>query len=296
MQKSKIILIILLFTLYIQSYSQERTNNLLLWGMAGYSEMTTGAESLRSEGKLGAGIGVGYELNYRKLLFNTGVEVVNLNSHLLTENMDHRVSMIDHDIEMREYTGNFYFTSNRDKYRLINVNIPVMLGFDAGKVYFLAGGKLGFNISGKSKTQSTVNATATYPEFIEDFGDMPNHFLSKKKETTDYKVNFTSSLLISGEIGLNLSDLNPRGLYNTPKTKWRLGVFFDYGLSNIREDVPAGEILVNKASDGGYRPVFNSYMLSGFTDGARSNTFFVGIKLTMKYNLRNDKLCHCWYY
>ena len=254
----------------------------LLEGMGGYSSFITQTKEISPSGGIGAGVGAGYELSLSNFKIRTGVEFTNLRSAFRMDEHNHNANMID--TESEAYIGHFRFTDNRDRYNLGYVNVPLMLGFQFGKYYFLAGGKVGMNLFSNSRTLSTVTATATYPDLMEDLKDMPKHLYTTVDEKADYKPGFDINYSASFEAGAYLSNLG-NGNFGC-----RVALFCDYGLKNVRENLPTENLVVNKSNANYYQPVMNDFLLSHDT---KANLLFAGVKFAIIFKFDRPPICRC---
>lgn len=261
-------------------------HNIILWGSGGYSTFLTDAKDINPLGNVGLGIGAGYELHYKKFLLKTGAEFTFFNQSFKMDNFRHDVWMKDGDIQYNEYLGHFDFTENKDFYQLGNINIPLMFGFRTGRVYLLAGGKIGLNVFGTSTTSSSVVSSASYPQFIDEFGNMPDHYLRTLEEKDKYPAKLGLDASLSLEVGFYLNTENAR-------PKYRLALFCDYGLLNLHDNSKSENLILNKAQGDMYQPVLNSFMISEPMKDRFVNQLYVGLKFTIEFGLESKHDCLC---
>ena len=126
----------------------------------------------------------------------------------------------------------YNFTKFHDVYSIGYLNIPIFFGGKINSVYFLVGGKVGINLFGSSTTSSHLKTTATYPWAIDEFQNMPDHFLLDKELSNSYPITFNLSVMASAEIGY----VFPKSKAKSPFSQ-RLGLFVDYGLLKDRKSV-----------------------------------------------------------
>lgn len=271
--------------------AQPRVDNhrLAVWGVGGGSFLLENADNVASKGRLGGGLGIGYEWNRERFLLQTGVDFSCLGSNWQVEPFVHEVPMVDSEGDA--FTGRFHFNENRDINTLGYLNIPLLVGGQFGRFYFLAGGKAGLNLFGTSRVENVVNATAVYDEFIGEFEDMPNHGLSEQLAEADYAVQMGVNVAVSAELGWTWLPAPEK------KSQWiyRLGFVVDYGVLNV---LPGGasEEMVLALSDAPYRPVLNSLARTSQFAGSAVHPFFVGVKFTALFNFKHRWDCHCeWF-
>lgn len=271
-------------------------HNIVIWGSAGSTKLNTNSEFIRSFGGGGIGGGLGYEVQKNNFIFHLGGEFVFGNSSMEIDDFQIDVDLID--TEGDRYVGHYDFTENTDKYKLGMLNIPIMFGMQLGqKAYFLAGGKIGINAFTKSSTLSNVVSTGTYPEFIDDFGNMPNHFFGEYEETADFDLELNTNFSLSAEFGIYLSQPRTKTFSSRVNTAYRLAFFVDYGLANLHDNAQTGQFVINKLENvGGYQPAKNSFMLTEKYNDQFLNSFYAGLKFTFLLGWDSKRDCNCiWY-
>lgn len=280
MKEIKIIIFILFVSIYSIVKGQIH-HDILIEGMGGYSSFITDAETLHGGIGFGLGIGAGYELSIKKFKIRTGVEFTNLRPVLRMDNFIYDAEMLD--TEGDPYLGHFHFADNKDRYSLGHVNIPLMFGAQFGRVYFLVGGKAGLNLFANSTTLTTLTTSGTYPSYIGDFENMPNHFFDKVDEKADYKLDLGLNYSVSLEIGTYLAGLGSSGI------GYRISLFCDYGLKDVRQGLKTGDLMISKHPDY-FQPVLNDFLLSNET---KANLLFVGVKFAVVFGFDKESPCRC---
>lgn len=274
------------------------SHNILFWGNSGLSYLSTNT-NLTPIGKLGVGLGAGYELHIGDFLLQTGAEVTYMNAGFKMKDFTRdSIGMIDNDVntEYNTYTGHFKFINNQDTYNLFNANFPLMLGGKFGAFYFLAGGKIGLNLLGNSTTQTLVTSSATYNQLIGEFENMPTHgFYTNKNEKGNYQLSFKTNYSMSCEFGVYLGGAQVVKSNKKSETQCRLSFFCDYGINNIKNPSTGNLVLNNNGSNVVYEPVLNSFMLTSNYSNSSFQTFFSGVKFTILIGI-SKKGCECkWY-
>jgi hypothetical protein len=282
------------FNLFAQT-----THNIYLIGSGGYSSfLLKDAPGFTANGSWGGGLGAGYEMNVRAFILQLGAEFTYLNAGLGLENFTQQVDLIDDDDPSESYTGNYTFSGNSDRYRFANINIPLMLGFRVGSFYLLAGGKIGFNLFTRSATTTTVLSTGTYPGYIDDFEDMPNHSFLETSEKNEFTGKFPVNAYLSGELGFYLNAEPAKTRYYVPsqgrKTKYRVSVFADYGLMNLLGNTENESSTLERENIASpYRPYLNSFVRSENMRGSILNNLFVGLRFTVLFSSEQERSCDC---
>jgi len=300
MKKNLIILCFVTFCTYI---SAQTSGWFSLWGEAGYSRLNNNIVKVDSLPKVypiqgfGLGLGVGYELHYKKFIFTFGLDGNYWNMNTVVDNFQLQTRMID--TEGWEYTGIFDLQNNTDRYQMAYMNVPLMIGFHLPKKwYFLVGAKYGFNIWGRSSTgdkNTTVTSSGRYDQFIDDFKNMENHEFWKYNRTYKTDISFENDLAASLEIG--------KYIYVSNTFATRLAIFADYGFLNIHKDRVEGDIYTNAPMNlgfenpaGVFNPRYNALLLSQRAYKQTFTPFFIGLKFTLLFKLHESSDCMCeWY-
>ncbi|GHU69312.1 hypothetical protein FACS189413_08010 [Bacteroidia bacterium] len=281
------------------TYAQT-THNIYLGAAGGYSSfLLKDAPGFTAPGSWGGGFEAGYELNARAFILKFGAECTYLNAGLDFKNFTQQVDLIDDDNPSEPYTGNYAFSGNSDRYRFANINIPLMLGFRVQRFYLLAGGKVGFNLFSRNTTTTTVLSTGTYPGFIDDFENMPNHSFLEITEKNKFTGKFPLNAYLSGEIGFYLGANpanNTKYRVATPgnKTKFRVAAFADYGLMNLRGNTINESLTLERENVASpYRPYLNGFIRSENMRGSVLNNLFVGLRFTVLFGFERQQSCGC---
>ena len=281
LEKRNIILVLCAVFAFVLGASAQIQNKILVWGSGGYGSIFTDAAEISASGGIGFGGGIGYEFQAKRFIINTGAEFINLRANLKLDDFYHRRQMSD--TENDEYIGHFYFSNSKDQYKLGYLNIPLMLGVQSGRFYVLGGAKIGLNMFTNSKVECMVKSTSTYPAFMEDFEDMPNHFFTTVSENEKYQVTFDTNVSAAFEAGFYFR--NTSESFNC-----RLSAFCDYGLKNINNNSSGQNLIISKYGSEHFRPVLNDFLLSHQT---KANTLYAGLKLTLVFGLKKQENCNC---
>lgn len=279
--KKSVILALLLLGISVSHADAQIQNKFLFWGSAGYSSLLTDAKNIDAFGNVGFGFGGGYEFQANRFKIHTGIEYVNLRSNLRLNDFTHSRLMLD--TEDDEYMGHFKFSGNKDRYKFGYVNIPLMFGGQFGHFYFLVGGKFGLNLSASSTTESTIKSTSTYPAFMVDFENMPNHFFTTVNEETKYKIAFEQNISAAFEMGFYLKK-------EASNIHYRFSLFCDYGLNKIYSNPSPQDVLLSKYGADYFQPVLNNFLLSNQT---KVNALYAGLKFTLVLSAKKQASCRC---
>ena len=257
----------------------------------------------------GAMAGVFYNFEYKHFLIHTGFGV----SHTYNRN---RFDIQDITASITEYpTMKYHYTF--DNYMAHTMYgqgyVPVMLGANYDKWYFLIGAKVGLiPFGGYTRSETDVTLWATDEDIIDPLEglfthEMQTYHLQSQQQALDFQP---LNVMASAELGITLNHRvwqpKPRVKMDRAqqyreairrkttqeRTSYRLSLFADLGLWNIRptyqanpaayEAQPEGGIAslhsisnIELHSTFGYEPYRNSLL----------NNLFVGLKFTMQLEL-----------
>lgn len=262
-----------------------------LWGAGEYAGMN---DSVTTPG-LGGGafVGVGYELQYKHLLFTVGLEGNYLYTRSTMEDFSADVPM--RDTEGDDFIGKHSFSDFKNDCQAVNLNIPVMLGAQFGNIYFLAGVKPVVNIYGTSSASTNLTLTADYERYIGEFSNMDNHSLgSYYLENKDQNIKFNFNANAVFELGYLFDPISSETGYDVKvsKIKYRIGAFAEYGMLNIHSNVSKGP-LWQPVGGGSVAPSYdlNPLYLADDAKGLKVHNFSVGIKFTVLFQMPEKKTC-----
>jgi hypothetical protein len=272
-----------------QSNFNRNQSNIVLWGSAGYNNLPNNADGVNALGGVGASVGLGYEWHRNSFILQVGGEFYRHSSLLALDDFDRTFRLLDKEelLNGREewYNETFYYSENRDKYTLSYVNIPLMLGFQKNRFYFLAGAKFGFSLQAQSQTTTTLRNTGKYDYSIDEIENIPGRFFSREETGRLHDLSFGFNTTASAEMGFYFGSRE-----NNSRTKYRLALFADYGLLNINPHKSKEEILLYDPMNF-QRPELNSFVKSSVFSDKTLNTFYTGLKLTVVFGLRQRAEC-----
>lgn len=256
--------------------------------------MPTGSDVLKNTVGAGATIGFAYDLQYKHLIFQTGLGAEYGMATFRTQpTIQASVGAIDMDNDYFDYT--YEFGQRNDQYMDVAGVIPALLGGQWKRFYFLAGAKLKYHIYTRNSIDAKLNTYGLYPQF-DPFRNMPEYeFVEGYGVTRHYNTNFNIDVALSGEIGIRLGTVSSETGYDKPDTRthYRLAFFADYGMLDIHKaDTKKMIVTPDTYLDGRMlnRVEMNDILA---TDGIASkvNNLMVGIKFTCLFQLPEKKNC-----
>ena len=254
----------------------------------------TDAVSANSSFGIGGGIGVNYELQQRHFLFSAGLAANPSYSVFTLEPYQIAFEGYDTQLDQLFYTYKFY--DRTDAYTNLSLQVPIMVGGQFDRFYFLVGAKLDLSLFARAKASTLVATTGKYPQYIGAFHDMIEHAFF-----TDYPVemrnNFTFNLnaLASVELGVRLGDnykLTGFGSKEKSKIQYRIAVYADYGLLN---SIPAQPIpLYSTPTVFNEADMYSQVQIMDLVHSAgrdRVAPLQVGVKFTVLFRVGDPKKC-----
>ena len=202
---------------------EKLTNYLRLYGKVGYAAMldNTSIVNKKSDANVspllsnrlipggpGLGIGFGYDLEYRYLRFSTGIELNWLRStskYAFDANRPMAVYQNEQPLNML-YTYRFgYLNETRN---IVHVGVPVLIGAQFDRYFFMVGARAGYNILGNATTFGNYDVTAYDPQLIQTLGNnqqlgLQTYSLDKHKHKLDLKQ---PELSVLAEFGVDLDE------------------------------------------------------------------------------------------
>ena len=304
---TKTSLMILLSLLFVLPHAEARRKGdsyINTWGALGYSALFQPTEflvpgkypaeyfkSATLNGGAGLQLGVGYEWRYKKkFLLSTGVEFSYFGNNMKYNDFNLQATLLYDNHYVMDY---FYEFRKYGEYQNVGVvSIPLYVGGNFDRYYFLVGPKVGIGVFGTYYSHSTVTTYAIDKELIDDLVDMPNHYLSTKKEKGNGKFNVGLNVAAAAEFGLILDEWLPKYMKTFRMGKenraisYRAALYGEYGFLNISKDnVPANQpdrLIV--AVEPPTTIKFNS-LLSMNGKSKNVNPFFVGAKFTVSFHV-----------
>lgn len=277
--------------------SAQVRNYITLWGDMGEASLLTDIESVSMGASMGVGggIGVGYELYANHFLFTVGVG----------GNVSHSVfnmlpfsSTLPNQIDSEGDRFDYVYTLNnrQDAYTNASLQVPLMVGAQLDRFYFLVGAKLDMSFLVNTDVSATISSQGVYPQFIDPFTGMPEHmfFDDYALEYTDV-VDFNANVMVSAELGWRLGSVYHGTGFDVPKSKtvYRLGFFADYGLLDLHRKGTADLVSLPTKFDSqdmksniGLNDILSSNQATKAV-----NNLMVGVKFTVLFQLPEAKNC-----
>lgn len=267
-----------------------------VWGEAGESSLLTTLTNIdtKSSFGVGGGIGGGYEMHLSNFVWTAGLHIGIMHTSFKLGNINDSFDAVDDEGDALLYT----YTQNnrRDNYTGLSLQVPVMVGADFGRIYFLAGVKVDVSMLGRSKVKTRLSSSGDYYDLIDPFTGMPEHGYFDDV-TFDQKADFKfrPDVMASAELGVNFGLVTKEMGFDVPKKKqiFRLALFADYGLldkhnpGRLESITLPTKLDASKMSEG----ITVNNILSTTQSTKEVHNLLVGVKFTVLFKLPDHEKC-----
>lgn len=211
-------------------------NYISVWGDLGEATLLTEFADMGAGSSMGvgAGLGVGYELQANRFLFTVGVNANVAHSGFDLSNIERTLPATDTEGDPLNYI--ISSNSRKDFYTNTSVQVPLMLGGQFNRFFFLVGAKFDVSVACASRVKAEISTKGDYPQFIDPFEHMPEHgFYDNAPFERKGKIEFNPNVMASVELGWRLGLIAHGTGFDVPKPKtiYRLSLFADYGLLDL---------------------------------------------------------------
>ncbi len=288
---------------------QQPENYLRLYIKAGYAASLdnlginnkNGAADLSNRiilGGPGAGIGFGYDFEYKVFRLNTGIEFNYLRStskYAFDINRDMTITQGSTNIPMKY---NYRFGYLKETRNLMHIGVPVLVGAQFNKFFFMVGARAGYNLYANATTSGNYDLTAFDPTLIQTLGNDPALGLQLYDlNPTKHKIDLKQpELSVLAEVGLDLDEW----LQYKPKKKrkgrnvkptfkeslhYKVSLFAEYSVLNQNATAADNNLAKFNGSNVPISEV-NTVLAMPATNGTPAmNNLFAGIKFAVQYQL-----------
>ena len=267
--------------------SPESAQFLSLHGDLGYSALLNTIPGQQHAPGLNTNIGLDYRLFHNNFLFSVGIEgMYDLNANMLDE---HDESLLMRDTEGDVFNMHVHVDKSRDLSHMVNLNIPLLLGGEWGRFYFLAGPKFSVNLYGSTSSVAQFTTYGEYDRYYDDFYDMPNHqFVTGQQmgsATMPLKWNF--NIMAHLEIGGRISHMYQHKQFrlNPDKIRMYLAFYADFGILNLHVSNGGAPLFEYRETEQGVQFYLQPLMCSAMAENAIFRNLNIGIKYTVAFEL-----------
>lgn len=269
------------------SLTSETYHFVSLHGDAGYSSLLHTIAGQKPAVGMNTNIGADYRLFHNNFLLSVGVEgMYELNANQL-DALDVSIPMMDTEGDL--FDMHVLVNKSRDLTHMINLNIPLLVGGEWGRFYFLVGPKVSLNLYGATSSTAQVTTYGEYDRYYDDFYDMLNHqfvtgqAMSSGTMPLQWNMNVMAHLELGGRINHMFKYKQFRT--NPDKVRMYLAAYVDFGLLNLHVNSGGAPIFEYRETDQGVQFYIQPLLVSNMSDGATFRNLNVGIKYTVAFEL-----------
>jgi len=195
----------------------------------GYYSLLEKFDDLKTLGGGNLNISGGYEFRYSGFYTSIGFEMSFWQSNAYT--LDYAFEQMMHDTQGKCMNYHFDISASKESSYGMYGYIPIMIGYTNSGFYIGCGAKIGYNLFAKNHTSRDYTTSATYPQYFQDFEDMPNHYYTHYRATNTENLNLNVPLSLIAEVGYDVLYGYSYGSYTRDKVL-KIGVYAEYGLLN----------------------------------------------------------------
>lgn len=258
-------------------------------GNLGYSTLLNSIQGQSASPGLDTELGVGYRIFHNDFVFATGLGF-SYNLYVSKQPIvDTKIDMLD--TEGDPFKMHVYVAHCKDLAHAVNLNLPLLVGGEWGRFYFLAGPKIAYTVYGLTTAKAQCTTSGIYDRYYDDFFDMPNHQFESEQEITNEgtkKLKWNINLMAHAEVGwcINRSFMPKKYNVQPEKVTWFVSLYADYGLLNINS-VPndAQSTFYYKQTDEGVKYYVTPLLLSKQAYNEAFHNLNIGVKFTVLLQL-----------
>ena len=265
----------------------EKAHFVSLHGDLGYSTLLHNIQGRKPSPGMNFNIGVDYRLHYNNFLFSAGVEgLYELHSNPL-DAMDFALPMVDTEGDL--FNMHVIVDKSSDLSHMVNLNIPLLVGGEFGRFYFLVGPKVSLNMYGAASSKAEFTTYGEYERYYDDFYDMPNHQFESGHvmQSGTLPLKWNMNVMAHLELGARVNHMYRRKAFrlNPDRIRMYLALYADYGLLNLHTQGSGAPAFEYRETDEGVKFFIQPMLLSTMSDNAVINNLSIGIKYTIAFEL-----------
>lgn len=187
---------------------------------------------------IGLGGGIGYRYQKSRFLFDVG-----LNIHYVygRDKYSTRIDSVPgmFDEEGHEYTGLHVYSNRKQVTRRLSMQLPLLVGLDFKKVYFLVGPKVNIGVWGNAREKGTYGYWGDDGLLINPFSMDGHGFIGGQPyETTPKSFGLTFDVRAYFEVGVKVMEKKIKNHPTFVKSKGYLSFFGEYAVFHTSAYVP----------------------------------------------------------
>lgn len=270
-----------------------------LHGDLGYSALLHTIPGQRAAAGVNANMGIDYRFFRNNFILSVGAEgMYELNSNNLKA-VDMTVPMMDTEGDI--FNMHVMMDKSRDRSHMVNLNIPLLIGGEWKRFYFLLGPKVSINMYGSTSSKAEYTTFGEYERYYDDFYEMPNHQFEsgRKMSSSSIKMKWNFNILAHAEIGARIGHMYKHQMFrlNPDMIRMYIALYADFGVLNLHS---ASKTDVGtfgyRETDEGVQFYVQPLMLSNLASGAVFRNLNVGVKFTVAFELKQNSKSYIYDY
>lgn len=270
-----------------------------LHGDLGYSALLHTIPGQRAAAGVNANMGIDYRFFRNNFILSVGAEgMYELNSNNLKA-VDMTVPMVDTEGDI--FQMHVMMDKSRDRSHMVNLNIPLLIGGEWKRFYFLLGPKVSINMYGSTSSKAEYTTFGEYERYYDDFYEMPNHQFEsgRKMSSSSIKMKWNFNILAHAEIGARIGHMYKHQMFrlNPDMIRMYVALYADFGVLNLHS---ASKTDVGtfgyRETDQGVQFYVQPLMLSNLASGAVFRNLNVGVKFTVAFELKQNSKSYIYDY
>jgi len=258
-----------------------------LHGDAGYSALLHTIAGQRPAAGMNMNIGFDYRLFHNDFLFSVGVEgMYELNANHM-DALDVVIPMIDTEGDL--FDMHVHVDKGQDLTHMANLNIPILVGGEWKRFYFMVGPKISLNLYGATSSKAQITTYGSYERYYDDFYEMPNHQFASGQHMSSavlplkWNMNIMAHLEIGGRVGHMFKHQQFR--LNPDKIRMYVAAYVDFGLLNLHAGNGGAPLFDYRETEKGVQFYCQPLLLSNLSDNAVFRNMNIGVKYTIAFEL-----------
>jgi hypothetical protein len=258
-----------------------------LHGDLGYSALLNSIEGQQASNGVDARIGIDFRMQYNRFIFSVGAEGMYA---LYTNHMNKLdVSIPMKDTESDIFNMHVLLNKSRDNAHMVNLNVPLLVGMEWRRVYFMVGPKISLNLYGKTSSSAEITTYGEYERYYSDFYDMPNHqfYSGRKMSSLQMNLDWNLNVMVHAEVGARVGHISKyTGFRHNPdRIRMYVALFMDCGVLDVHQKGKGEPMFGYRETSDGVQFYIQPLMKSDIADQSAFRNLSVGVKFTVAFEL-----------
>lgn len=228
----------------------------------------------------GGQIGFTYEFQRNMFILNTGLAVGYTASAQILDSVNGKMPMFDS--EGRPFELQYKIDERHDIAKQLHFKLPLLMGLQGGHFYGLIGFVFDYTLPAWTVQTAKLYTAGDYNDrYYDILENMPNHgYHDFERIKSKGKLKYKPDFRISAELGAQFLLGN-----RTRKPKAKLGLFFEYGLTDANSEEIINNKLYEYNTDQFLQVNMSHIYTTNLVYGSRINNLEVGIRGTILFNV-----------